>query len=379
MPDTYTTQSTSRQSAVVELRILSQSATTRKVIVPMIVENRGNPEAGVKITIVHQRKSRRGDWENMESPSLTTLHAGEAAKMALDSGETLALHRELEQLYALQQGAGVPQGRRNLIVAPQEQVVLTDPQRAEAIRSMIDCGYSQEIWDQLVAQNPDLTTRLSYARIHTERASVLEEFRNSMAEEKREGYWQDFFEQHTWIFGYGLNYQILRLVEGQPYYGGRRVEGAGDQRGDFLCRTEALIKFTVLVDIKKPQSPIFGGRHYRNGAWSLHSELTGGVSQLQANCRTWDHDGSQEEQTHERLLRERTYTVEPDSILVIGHSSQYAEDTEKRNTFEAFRQNLHKPQIITFDELYERAKFIVEQPTSEVLQDPEETDGEPPF
>jgi hypothetical protein len=33
----------------------------------------------------------------------------------------------------------------------------------------------------------------------------------------------------------------------------------------------------------------------------------------------------------------------------------------KRNTFELFRRNITSPEILTFDELYERAKFIVEQ------------------
>ena len=31
----------------------------------------------------------------------------------------------------------------------------------------------------------------------------------------------------------------------------------------------------------------------------------------------------------------------------------------KLNCFEIFRRNLHNPEVITFDELYERAMFIV--------------------
>jgi hypothetical protein len=328
----------------------------------MIVENKEKPKAGVKITIVHQRKRQRDEWENMESPPLTTLRAKEVAKISLDSSETLALYQELEQLYTIHEGAGVLTGRRTLIVAPEERVVITDPQRAEAIRSMIEQGYSQDIWDELVGRNPDLVTRLCYARMHAQRAAVLEEFEESMNEEKAEQYWQDFFEEHSWIFGYGLNYQILRLVEDQPYFGGQGIDGTGGQRGDFLCRTEALARFTILVEIKKPDTPLFGSERYRNGAWEIHSELSGGVTQLQANCRTWDNEGSREEKTHEQLLKSQTFTVEPDGILVIGHSRQFVEDPEKPNTFEMFRQSLHKPQIVTFDELYERAKFIVEQP-----------------
>src|ERR1700679_3398867 len=47
-------------------------------------------------------------------------------------------------------------------------------------------------------------------------------------------YWQTFFEDNTWIFGYGLRYQFLTTVVAQPSYGGTTVTGRGGQRGDFL-------------------------------------------------------------------------------------------------------------------------------------------------
>ena len=48
---------------------------------------------------------------------------------------------------------------------------------------------------------------------------------------------------------------------------------------------------------------------------------------------------------------------------------------DKRNSFERFRQELRSPEILTYDELYERARFIAEGPTP---QD-EEVDPELPF
>lgn len=71
---------------------------------------------------------------------------------------------------------------------------------------------------------------------------------NTLAENN----WQDFFEENTWIFGYGLRYQILRVIQPQPNYGGVAVDGRGGQRGDFLTATEAETRFTCLVEIKKP-------------------------------------------------------------------------------------------------------------------------------
>jgi len=115
----------------------------------------------------------------------------------------------------------------------------------------------------------------------------------------------------------------------------------------------------VLVEIKKPNSELLGKEEYRNGAWELGHELTGGVSQLQANCSKWEKEGAQTEENKEALLKEQIFTVQPKGILVIGQTSQL-DTIFKRNSFELFRRNTVNPEIITFDELYERAKFIVD-------------------
>lgn len=56
-------------------------------------------------------------------------------------------------------------------------------------------------------------------------------------------------------------------------------------------------------------------------------------------------------------------TLDPKSILIIGADSQF-EGTEKikqikLRTFELFRRDSRNIEILTYDELYERAKFIV--------------------
>src|SRR5438067_9432697 len=81
----------------------------------------------------------------------------------------------------------------------------------------------------------------------------------------------------------------------------------------------------------------------------------------------WETEGARTEANLETLLRERTFTIQPKGILVIGHTNKLA-DPSQRNTFELFRRNVVNPEILTFDELYERAKFIVES-TRDVGED----------
>ena len=101
---------------------------------------------------------------------------------------------------------------------------------------------------------------------------------------------------------------------------------------------------------------------------------------MHANCSTWEKEGSRSEENREALTQQGIFTVQPKGILVIGHTKQLT-DSQRRSTLEMFRRNTLNPEILTFDELYERAKFIVkhtEQPTPvSVNVEPEPSDSEP--
>ena len=218
----------------------------------------------------------------------------------------------------------------------------------------------------------DLTIEEAMNEDEHHRLAVLHRFEEMLQDNTlAENNWQDFFEENTWIFGYGLRYQILRVIQPQPNYGGVAVDGRGGQRGDFLTATEAETRFTCLVEIKKTTTPLLQREQYRNGVWGASNELTGAVSQIQVNCAQWETD-ARTERNREQLPR--IYTVSPKGIVVIGKTSEL-NNWDKRNSFERFRQELRCPEVLTYDELYERAKFIAEGPAP--LD--EDTDFDMPF
>ena len=61
---------------------------------------------------------------------------------------------------------------------------------------------------------------------------------------------------------------------------------------------------------------------------------------------------------------EEVFNFHPKAYLIIGKLDEFKKDQEvhydKYRSFELFRKNINSPEIITFDELYERAKFIVD-------------------
>lgn len=207
------------------------------------------------------------------------------------------------------------------------------------------------------------------------RRSQLEEFRklleepdyvatykawNEITAQGEEAAWQFFFQKNEWILGYGLNYQYLNLVTAQPNYGGAAVVGGGTQRGDYLMSSAAIVKFTVLVEIKTPNTPILSTVPNRNGSFKISTDLAAGISQVQVNCQQW-HRQSGTQENVDALETDDVYTREPKGILIIGSTTQLEGDDarDKRNTYASFIRNMHNPEVVTFDELYERAKFMV--------------------
>jgi site-specific recombinase XerD len=187
--------------------------------------------------------------------------------------------------------------------------------------------------------------------------------------QKNEQVWQSFFESNPWIFGHGLNYlfstplddkKLEQVVSGYDFNsGGKRVDG--------LLKTRGIISSLCFVEIKTHKTDLLKANSYRIESWSVSDELTGAIAQIQrtvdkslrtisAKVEIKDKNGN--------LTGEQVFLYQPKSYLILGSLSefrnQFGVNEEKYSSFEIFRRNIINPEILTFDELYERARFIVE-------------------
>jgi hypothetical protein len=171
--------------------------------------------------------------------------------------------------------------------------------------------------------------------------------------------WQKFFKKNDWIFGYGLDYKYIESSN-------REVE-IGYGKIDFA----SFNKFTVLIEIKTPQTPLLEKAKKdekspnRSDAWSLSNELVDAVSQILAYKINWQIEA--ENRDNREKYGSGFLTADPKTILVIGKFCDLSKDIKElknnritKETFEMFRRDSRNIEIITFDELYERACFIVE-------------------
>jgi hypothetical protein len=259
---------------------------------------------------------------------------------------------------------------------PDPNKVLVDKDLAETLKELDDLSPADRQTFLETLKNKVLTK--SDLDILSGRKSGLDEFKINMESPTaiEEPEWQDFFMRNSWIFGYGLDYKFLSILQKEASVSSIDLDGKNEVKSDFLLATK---NFTVLVELKRPDTPLFEKAKNRSESWRLSKDLTYAVSQILAQkaewqinseSKTFDKDGNQIEQE----------TIDPRTILIIGNSNQYSgktkEDLIKKKTFELYRRNSRNIEIMTYDELFERAKFIVNENDDNST---ESTDDDLPF
>jgi Domain of unknown function (DUF4263) len=196
------------------------------------------------------------------------------------------------------------------------------------------------------------------------RRQGLEEFEEHMRlKDWGEAQWQEFFDRQQWVFGYGLDYRVMRPFGREMTVGGSGTDNQNKPVIDFLM---TFTNYTVLVEIKKPDTPIFKPRRGgRAGTWEFSSEFTSAVSQIieqKAEWLSFAQTGEHFNKAGTETLTARTRNAK--SILIIGSGDEFSrpgnprDESLMRDTFELFRRDIRSIDIVTFDELIERARFI---------------------
>jgi hypothetical protein len=220
---------------------------------------------------------------------------------------------------------------------------------------------------------------------------ALGEFERMFGAGHNEREWQAYFERNPWVFGHGLNYVFLDKVG--PKLETRTTGNAFDRHGktvDALMRTRAEISQYVLIEIKKDATDLLHNDTYRAGCWAVSGELSAAVTQTQKTVFEFARDRFRDvlKDPDGNDTGELAYSLEPRSYLVIGNMAELLGNDDKIACFELYRRNTRSPEIITFDELYQRARCIVENISAEAGDTSDEAsdraynaddDWEPPF
>lgn len=214
-----------------------------------------------------------------------------------------------------------------------------------------------------------------FARLLAE-PEYFEELKGKYDIKSDEALWQRFFEKNTWIFGYGLSYVFNAPLENtklEQFVAGSDFNSSG-KRIDALLKTKGIIESFCFAEIKTHKSPLLKKvtTPYRPESWQISDEITGALAQVQRTVQKSLTKISTKTQIKDKSgnpTNETIFLYSPKAFIVIGSlaefEKEYGINEDQYSSFEMFRRGLNKVEIITFDELYQRATFIIKNSEKE--------------
>jgi hypothetical protein len=173
-------------------------------------------------------------------------------------------------------------------------------------------------------------------------------------EQNKDNAGEEFWQQELTARPFLLNQLLAAPVvieQGKAYVGGKGVSNTGGGLLDFLLR-QAVLENVALLEIKTPATPLLQGSTYRAGVYGPSDDLGGGIAQVATYRQSLLTEFN-------ALGRDEPFEAfNPRCVLLIGSVEGELVDKDRRKSFELFRSGLRDVDVITYDELFARARVL---------------------
>ena len=194
-------------------------------------------------------------------------------------------------------------------------------------------------------------------------AEMIARYSELLAQDLPEPRWQAFFEGNVFVLSLVFSRRVS-LLHAQFHAQGSTIAGSGAQIGDFLFRETG--QGLAIVEIKKPGCELVRGTPYRNTeVYAPSAELGGAVAQTllqQSHLRSnWLVHRSRAELSQSM----------PEAIKCVVIAGRLPAGEAQRRSFEVFRNACKDVEIVTFDELLDKLRLLLDHlsPASNLADD----------
>jgi len=183
-----------------------------------------------------------------------------------------------------------------------------------------------------------------------------------------EAVWHHFLKNNNWLLGLNIDIRFIFEFINEVKVGIEDTAGAGSPKADLM----GISDFTTLIELKTSETKFFSENKkntVRANTWSFTDKFIDGISQCLGQKFDWDkgHENKGLIDNNNNILDQNCYrTVDPKTIFIIGNkqkelplNNSNRDIVVKKDTLERFSRNNRNIEIISYDELYERAYFMV--------------------
>ena len=186
---------------------------------------------------------------------------------------------------------------------------------------------------------------------------LIERYEEMIKSRLVEGKWQVFFDENPFLLSLAFSRPVIKIRD-QASVGGRKLSGAGEKITDFLVKN-SMTNNSAIVEIKRPDTKLLNANPLRGGVYTPSGELVSAINQALDQKYQFEREIVQLKE-NSQIYDIKSYSVQ--CAIIIG-TLPSGEDQLK--SFELFRGNLKNVDIITFNELLEKLKYLRDFMSSE--------------
>ncbi|MEC4836353.1 Shedu immune nuclease family protein [Mycobacteroides chelonae] len=166
--------------------------------------------------------------------------------------------------------------------------------------------------------------------------------------DESEEHWQQFLQEQPYLINLIFPGPVA-VHQGKAYLGGKKIDNTGGQIVDFLLE-HSIGGSAALLEIKRPSTKLLMKTPYRGSEiLTPSSELVGSVSQI-LNYR--DTVVTQNNSSLNVFM--------PTCVVLAGNYADELDSDGKKRSFELYRTSLNGVSIVTYDELFDRLRKILD-------------------
>ncbi len=302
---------------------------------------------GIRGRIIRQRRESNKDiWIPDEAIDIRSLGKKESINLELKTEAVRQLSIAILKLKKLLEQKGIAYGEKTYAIVNPSDVVITDKNKVEYIKKIVDAGYGQEIWDNLAELDPSLVTKLSYIKIQSKKMEVVEELarrlrQGGFSETTGDDSWQRWIQKNNWLFG--INYK-------EPLEKTKiNITGIIP---DYLFPT--LDGFVDILEIKLPNDDVILKDTSHPGSWKWSSGSNTAIGQVVNYLGEIDRLRLEIEKNIKASYGYEMSLLRPRAYILIGNSTGWGSD--KKDGLRKMNHALHGINILTYKDLLNRGK-----------------------
>jgi hypothetical protein len=313
-----------------------------------------------------KRIANNGDLQSTKSKDKVTIKFD-------DSEDAIRFWRFIGFLFNYKDLVDVGEFENSFQVVSKAAYVLefTDKNELEKIQDLKELiGISDLNYNQLKTltfENRKRNLKAFYYLLKNIRESHQKYREKYEIQQGEEHIWHHFLRSNDWILGLNADLRFITDFLDEQKVGIENSGGSESPKVDLLGISE----FTTLIELKHTNADIFKANKSKGRAntWDFTTDFIEGISQCLGQKNELEKSFETKvflDNDKNRLPKDGIETIDPKALLLIGNKKREFPINElnnnhilKNKTLERFRRNNRNIDVLTFDELYERAYQIV--------------------